>query len=72
MIVFSSTRPDLTNNYNSLPQLYISPVTVDADGTVTTYHSLYLWNQSPTAENHLPAWDVFQIPPVPITSPPPR
>jgi hypothetical protein len=72
-IVFSSTRPNLDNpNYNQLPQLYITPVTVDTMGNVTTYHSLYLWNQSPTAENHLPAWDVFQIPPVPPTQPPPR
>ncbi len=71
-LVFSSTRPNLTNGNGGPPQLYISPVVIDAKGTVTTYHSLYLWNQSPTAENHLPAWDVFQIPPVPITSGPPR
>jgi hypothetical protein len=71
-IVFSSTRPNLTNGNYGPPQLYISPVTIDANGVVTTFHSLYLWNQSPTAENHLPAWDVFQIPPVPITSGPPR
>ncbi len=71
-IVFSSTRPDFTSGNGGLPQLYISPVVVDATGAVTTYHSLYLWNQSPTAENHLPAWDVFQIPPVPVTAIPPR
>ncbi|MGA2451197.1 MAG: hypothetical protein ABTD50_21255 [Polyangiaceae bacterium] len=71
-IVFSSTRPNLTNSNNGPPQLYITPVVVDATGTVTTYHSLYLWNQSPTAENHLPAWDVFQIPAVPQGQPPPR
>jgi hypothetical protein len=72
-IVFSSVRPDLANPHgNGPPQLFISAVVVSATGAITSYHSLYLWNQSPTAENHLPAWDVFQIPPVPPTMPPPR
>jgi hypothetical protein len=62
-IVFSSTRPNLAGS--GLPQLYITPVVVDASGNVTTYHALYLWNQPAHEENHLPAWDVFQIPPVP-------
>jgi hypothetical protein len=69
-IVFSSTRPNLDNiGQQAVPQLYITLVTVDATGAVTTYHSLYLWNQPSSEDNHLPAWDVFQIPPVSSTIP---
>jgi hypothetical protein len=60
-IVFSSTRDPGGN-----PQLYVSPVVVDAQGNVTTYHSLYLWNQPAMEDNHTPAWDVFEIPQVPV------
>ena len=60
-IIFSSKRSP-----NGRPQLYISPVVVDANGKVTTYHALYLWNQPENENNHTPAWDVFQIPPAPI------
>jgi hypothetical protein len=59
-IVFSSTRDP-----NGNPQLYVSPIVVDAQGNVTTYHSLYLWNQPASEDNHTPAWDVFEIPQVP-------
>jgi WD40-like Beta Propeller Repeat len=62
-IVFSSTRDEAGN-----PQLYVSPVVVDSAGMVTTYHALYLWNQPSDENNHTPAWDTFNIPPVP---PPP-
>jgi hypothetical protein len=62
-IVFSSTRDEMGN-----PQLYVSPIVVDATGMVTTYHALYLWNQPPAENNHTPAWDTFNIPPPP---PPP-
>jgi len=57
-IVFSSIRDPGGN-----PQLYVTPVVVDGAGKVTTYHSLYLWNQPATENNHTPAWDNFQIPP---------
>jgi hypothetical protein len=60
-IVFSSTRDP-----NGNPQLYISPVVVDAQGKVTTYSALYLWNQPASENNHTPAWDYFQIPPPPV------
>jgi hypothetical protein len=59
-VVFSSTRSPSGN-----PQLYVSPIVVDAQGNITTYHSLYLWNQPETEDNHTPAWDVFEIPQVP-------
>jgi hypothetical protein len=69
-VVFSSTRYHVgDSSHRNNPQLYITPVVVDDSGHVTTYHSLYLWNQPVTDDNHTPAWDVFQIPPVPIGPP---
>jgi hypothetical protein len=67
-LIFSSTRdPKIPPpNQGQLPQLYITPVVVDTDGNITTYHALYLWNQPDTESNHTPAWDYFQIPPVPV------
>lgn len=65
-VVFSSTRPHLGDSQHTTnPQLFVSAVVVDAMGAITTYHSLYLWNQPYLEDNHTPAWDVFQIPPVP-------
>jgi hypothetical protein len=69
-IVFSSTRYPVGAAEGS-PQLYISAVVVDSKGTITTYHSLYLWNQPPDEHNHTPAWDYFQIPPPPPSPQPP-
>ena len=34
--------------------------------SITTYPSIYLWNQDATLNNEIPAWDVFQIPTAPI------
>ncbi len=59
-VVFSSIRDE-----NGNPQLYVTPVVV-ANGTVTTYHALYLWNQPAAENNHTPAWDNFKIPPPPV------
>ena len=59
-VVFSSTRDE-----NGNPQLYVTPVVV-ANGTVTTYQALYLWNQPASENNHTPAWDEFKIPPPPV------
>ena len=54
----------------------MAPIVVDADGGVTTYPAIYLWNQNilvdeagnatiePTS-NLTPAWDDFSIPEVP-------
>jgi hypothetical protein len=67
-LVFSSTRdPNTVSSQGALPQLYITPIVVDGSGTITTYHSLYLWNQPDTESNHTPAWDYFEIPPVPVS-----
>jgi hypothetical protein len=60
-LTFSSTRAE-----SGRPQLYVTPVVrVDTLGSVQTYPALYLWNQPPGEGNHTPAWDRFQIPPVP-------
>ena len=61
-LVFSSERDQMGN-----PQLYVTPVVVDATGAIKTYGALYLWNQPSDENNHTPAWDYFQIP-----MPPPR
>jgi len=58
-MVFSSRRGE-----TGTPQLYLTGVVVEGS-TVTTYPALYLWNQPPDESNHTPAWDVFEIPPVP-------
>ncbi|NUP12531.1 MAG: hypothetical protein HOW73_41330 [Polyangiaceae bacterium] len=58
-VIFSSTRSAAGN-----PQLYITAVVKDGTN-ITTYPALYLWNQPPGENNHTPAWDVFEIPPVP-------
>ncbi|HVW24317.1 MAG TPA: hypothetical protein VHC69_03060 [Polyangiaceae bacterium] len=50
-------------------QLYMTAVVRDeSSGKLTTYGAVYLWNQDPTTSNLTPAWDSFNIPPVP----PPR
>jgi hypothetical protein len=65
--------PEISNKSS---QLYMAPIAVAADGTVTTYPALYLWNQNIIADgqggatiqqssNLTPAWDDFSIPPVP-------
>jgi hypothetical protein len=56
--IFSSTRE------GGNPQLYVTAL-VKQGGNLTTYPALYLWNQPPGENNHTPAWDVFEIPPVP-------
>jgi hypothetical protein len=68
-VVFSSSRYPVGAAEGN-PQLYISAIVVDSAGAVTTYHSLYLWNQPADEDNHTPAWDYFQIPPPP--PPPPN
>ena len=54
-LVFSSQRA-------GNPQLYITGIIVAADGSVTSFPSIYLWNQPAAENNHTPAWDIFQIP----------
>ena len=57
-IVFSSTRKVASNG----PQLYVTPIVATADGQITTYSALYLWNQPEMENNHTPAWDTFELP----------
>ncbi|UQA58911.1 TolB family protein [Polyangium aurulentum] len=58
-LIFSSKRGGAGN-----PQLYVTGVVAEGD-KLTTYPALYLWNQPEAENNHTPAWDVFDIPPVP-------
>ena len=55
-LTFSSRRNTAGN-----PQLYATAIVIDENG-MTTYPSLYLWNQPAAENNHTPAWDIFQIP----------
>ncbi len=56
-LVFSSTRFNA-----SVPQLFVAGMVVGADGKVSTYGALYLWNQPSDEGNHTPAWEFFQLP----------
>jgi hypothetical protein len=62
---------------NKSAQLYMAPIVVDANGAVTTYPAIYLWNQNilvapdgtatlENTSNLTPAWNDFSIPPVPV------
>ena len=81
-IVFSSSRDGLpfnTDNFQppGMPdgptsQLYITSITVDGSGKVTTHPALYIWNQPKNAangdpqSNNTPIWEFVSIqrPPV--------
>lgn len=58
-LIFSSRRSEGGN-----PQLYATGLVQEGD-TLRSYPALYLWNQPAEESNHTPAWDVFDIPPVP-------
>ncbi len=73
-VIFSSSRDGYTLKVDAkLPpeqrrkasQLYVTAVVVEG-AQVTTYPSIYLWNQTADTSNHTPAWDVFKIPPAPV------
>lgn len=86
-VIFSSARTypgqtELTPTEYTPPiltkssQLYMAPIEVDANGAITTYPAIYLWNQNTlvTGENQFetlqtsnltPAWEDFSIPEVP-------
>jgi hypothetical protein len=59
-LIFSSTRSGSQKS-----QLYVTAV-VQNGSSIETYPAIYLWNQDPTLNNLIPAWDVFQIPPAAI------
>jgi hypothetical protein len=73
-LTFSSVRVSDKNNPASSgkAQLYIAGVSVDPNNgnAITTYPAVYLWNQDPTYNNMIPAWDNFTIPKA--TGGPPR
>jgi hypothetical protein len=59
-IIFSSTRSPVASGK---AQLYVSAVVTDpTTKAVATYPAIYLWNQDPTLNNLIPAWDNFAIP----------
>lgn len=66
-VTFSSMRvPSDPNNPASMGnriQLYIAGVSVDPNNgnAIATYPAIYLWNQDPTYNNLIPAWDNFAI-----------
>jgi hypothetical protein len=61
-LVFSSKR---RANSSNAPQLYISAVvtriTSGGEALEAEYPALYVTAQDPTANNHTPAWDVFEV-----------
>jgi hypothetical protein len=70
-VTFSSKRISDTKNpaYDSTTtggkaQLYIAGVSIDTmnGNKVETYPAVYLWNQDPTYNNLIPAWENFTIP----------
>ena len=85
-LVFASARksPFLLNVQGQTDkrasQLYMAPVVENADGTLTTYPAVYLWNQQNLVNgsgvdaqvselktsNLTPAWDEFVVPPVTV------
>jgi hypothetical protein len=55
-------------------QLYVAGVVVDPSqgNAITTFPAIYLWNQDPTENNLIPAWDNFTIPQATGVGMPPR
>jgi hypothetical protein len=43
----------------------MTAMVIDAKGQSSTYGAIYSWNQPPAEANHAPAWDTFQVPPIP-------
>ncbi len=73
-LIFSSARaypsqfqlPGGGNGDHRSSQLYMTGVVVDSvTHEITTFDGAYLWNQGATSTNLTPAWDEFEIPPVP-------
>jgi hypothetical protein len=66
-LIFSSNRygtpPVVAMDMSvvQVSQLYATAIVVDGT-TVTTFPSIYLWNQSAATLNTTPAWDPFKIP----------
>ncbi|MDP9034634.1 MAG: hypothetical protein M3O50_07480 [Myxococcota bacterium] len=85
-LIFSSSRDGALFNPANMKmgvqsvtsQLYLTGITVDATGKVTTYPALYIWNQPSQSalyagshqSNHTPVWEEVAIPPPPPPPPP--
>ena len=86
-IVFSSARlevpfgPDNGTPDGPTSQLYMTAISVDKTGKITTYPALYVWNQPTTSladtpvpnqpqSNHTPVWETIAIPrhPMPMVN----
>jgi hypothetical protein len=85
-IVFSSARQYLPFNNSNFKmgssdgptsQLYITAISVDGSGKITSYPALYIWNQPTTSladapvpgqpqSNHTPVWETITIPRHPV------
>ena len=69
-LIFSSARK-YEGSFNVSPtapssQLYMAAIVEDAAShALTSYGSVYLWNQDGKTSNLTPAWDTFKIPKVP-------
>ena len=65
-MVFSSTRREATG---TRPQLYISAIVTQVSGATETisaeYPAVYVTAQDPAGNNHIPAWDVFELGSIP-------
>ena len=65
-LVFSSIRRAATAER---PQLYISAIVTQVNGTsetmVAEYPAVYVTSQDPAGNNHIPAWDVFDVSTIP-------
>jgi len=65
-LVFSSTRREATG---VRPQLYISAIVTQgagaAEAVVAEYPAVYVSSQDPAGNNHIPAWDVFELGSIP-------
>ncbi len=69
------------NGLHSSSQLYLAAIVVDnTTNEITSYPAVYLWNQNRTPNNGMasdlqysnltPAWDPFELPPLPSIPPP--
>jgi hypothetical protein len=59
-VAFSSSRSVAARAAPGMPgkqQLYVAGIVVDAQGNIRTFAPIYMWNQDPTVDNLMPAWN---------------
>jgi hypothetical protein len=71
-MIFSSNRANLPTGLSSkgrtiqISQLYLAPILIGGEQfQVATFPAIYLWNQPTTSVNTTPAWETFDITPIP-------